>query len=79
MRTARKAQTKAVRKKPSKRKSAGKPIPSNVEQHFKAGVLARGEAAVLKDGELPPGKTHAIVGHDEKGEPIIQRRRFALA
>lgn len=80
---ARKARTANPAKKGS-RKQKSRPekpvsIPEDVQRQFKLGVMARGEAAVAKDGELPPGATHEIVGTDEKGEPLIRRRRFSLA
>ncbi len=46
---------------------------------FERGVIERGEAAPAdKEGRLPPGVTHEIVGYDEKGRPILKRRRFSL-
>ena len=42
------------------------------------GLVARGQAVRLeKDGSLPPGATHEIVGETETGLPILRRRRFA--
>ena len=46
---------------------------------FVKGVLVRGEAAKAVKGGLPPGVTHEIVGKDERGLPILKRRRFSLA
>jgi hypothetical protein len=45
--------------------------------HFVKGLLTRGEAAYPQDGKLPPGATHAIVGKDKDGKPIVERRRFS--
>jgi hypothetical protein len=48
-------------------------------EEFERGLLDRGEAAPLdKNGELPPGKTHEIVGYDEANRPILRRRRFSI-
>jgi hypothetical protein len=48
------------------------------QEAFERGVIERGEAAVAdKEGRLPPGVTHEIVGHDETGRPILKRRRFS--
>lgn len=45
---------------------------------FVKGLLARGQAVhPNKDGSLPPGATHEIVGETETGLPILRRRRFA--
>lgn len=45
---------------------------------FEAGLLARGEAAELReDGTLPPGATHEIV-HDENGQHLVRRRFSAF-
>lgn len=45
---------------------------------FVQGLVARGQAArANKDGSLPPGATHEIVGKTETGLPILRRRRFA--
>lgn len=46
---------------------------------FVRDLIKRGEAAVRdEEGKLPPGATHEIVGEDEKGEPIVKRRRFSI-
>jgi hypothetical protein len=48
------------------------------QEAFERGVIERGEAAVAdKEGRLPPGVTHEIVGHDKAGRPILKRRRFS--
>jgi hypothetical protein len=48
------------------------------QEAFERGVIERGEAAVAdKEGRLPPGVTHEIVGHDKTGRPILKRRRFS--
>jgi len=54
-------------------------VPKDEETtSFVQGLLARGEAAkARKDGSLPPGATHEIVGMTETGLPILRRRRFA--
>lgn len=44
---------------------------------FVQGTLARGEA-VPAGQSLPPGATHEIVGKDDEGTPILQRRRYSL-
>jgi hypothetical protein len=45
---------------------------------FEAGLVARGEAAELReDGTLPPGATHEIV-HDENGQHLVRRRFSAF-
>jgi hypothetical protein len=47
-------------------------------ENFTRGVIIRGEAAVPDEGgDLPPGATHEIVGEDEKGLPVIERRRYS--
>ncbi len=49
-----------------------------VSTSFVKGLVARGQAARPgKDGSLPPGATHEIVGETETGLPILRRRRFA--
>jgi hypothetical protein len=42
-----------------------------------ADLIRSGKAAVAKDGKLPPGATHEIVGTDADGQPILVRRRFS--
>lgn len=45
---------------------------------FVTGLVASGQAAKAnKDGSLPPGATHEIVGETKTGLPILRRRRFA--
>jgi hypothetical protein len=45
---------------------------------FVKGLIARGQAARPgKDGSLPRGATHEIVGETATGLPILRRRRFA--
>lgn len=47
------------------------------EQAFVRGLVERGEAAYPdRDGKLPPGATHEIVGEGSDGLPIVRRRRF---
>ena len=54
-------------------------VPKDREtQSFVMGLVARGQAVrANKDGSLPPGATHEIVGETDKGMPILRRRRFA--
>lgn len=47
------------------------------KDEYDRGLLTRGEAAVAKDGKLPPGATHEIVGKTADGKPILRRRRFS--
>lgn len=54
-------------------------VPDTVEsQAYVRGIVERGEAALPdKDGKLPRGVTHEIVGHhDASGLPILVRRRM---
>jgi hypothetical protein len=54
-------------------------VPDTAEsQAYVRGVVQRGEAARPdKDGKLPRGATHEIVGHhDASGLPILVRRRM---
>jgi hypothetical protein len=45
---------------------------------FVQALVARGQAVKAnKDGSLPPGATHEIVGQTDNGLPILRRRRFA--
>ena len=46
---------------------------------FVKSVLARGEAAKVVKGKLPPGVTHEIIGKGADGLLILKRRRFSLA
>lgn len=47
-------------------------------QNFTRGILIRGEAARPDEsGNLPSGATHEIVGEDEEGLPVIERRRYS--
>jgi hypothetical protein len=44
---------------------------------FVKGLVARGQAVrPEKDGSLPPGATHEIVGETETGLPILRRVRL---
>lgn len=54
-------------------------VPKDDESiSFVQGLVARGQAATpRKDGSLPPGATHEIVGMTKTGLPILRRRRFA--
>ncbi len=51
--------------------------PSAAEAAFIRGLIARGEAAVAVDGELPPGATHEIVEERPGRLPRVVRRRFS--
>lgn len=53
-------------------------IPERAAETFTRGVIIRGEAARPDEGgDLPSGATHEIVGEDEKGLPVIERRRYS--
>jgi hypothetical protein len=54
-------------------------VPKDAQSaSFVQGLVARGQAVhPNKDGSLPPGATHEIVGQTETGLPILRRRRFA--
>lgn len=65
--------------------SEKKPIPADSivpdtaeSQAYVRGIVERGEAAWPdKNGNLPPGVTHEIVGyHEPSGLPILQRKRM---
>jgi hypothetical protein len=47
------------------------------KKRFAEALVARGQA-VPKGQPLPPGATHEIVGYDDEGTPIVERRRFSL-
>lgn len=56
------------------------PTPDEIkaaQKHFALSLVARGQA-VPKGTPLPPGATHEIVGYDEEGTPIVERKRFSL-
>lgn len=63
----------AAKKKRTQKKQA----PTKEEELFVRGLLERGEAAKLEDGELPPGATHEIVEEKEGELPKVKRRRFS--
>jgi hypothetical protein len=46
------------------------------EIQFVQTLVANKQAAEEVDGKLPKGATHAIIGYDENGVPIVVRRRF---
>ena len=49
------------------------------KEAFERGIIERGEAAAADEhGQLPPGVTHEIIGHDAAGRPILKRRRFSI-
>lgn len=54
------------------------PVTPAVEKSFVHGLVQRGEAVAAGKGELPSGTTHEIVEYDEKGEPVVERRRFSI-
>ena len=58
-----------------------KSTPAQAEaarRKFEDGVVKRGEA--VAEGEpLTRGATHAIVGTDAQGRPILKRKRFSLS
>jgi hypothetical protein len=63
-------------------KPDAKPQPTDSEADaqrklYIADLIKSGKAAVAKDGKLPPGATHEIVGTDADGQPILVRRRFS--
>jgi hypothetical protein len=65
---------------PSAKKNSKKAPPTRQQaaaDHFVQGLLARGEAVYPQNGKLPPGATHAIIGKDKDGKPIVERRRFS--
>lgn len=71
----------AKRRPPKAGVAARLPKPTEAQaeaarEKFERGLLERGEA-VPEGQPLPPGATHAIVGHDSKGKPIIKRKRFS--
>jgi hypothetical protein len=76
-----KAPTKSVAKgkkvTPGPTKGAAK--AAKAEAAFVRGLVARGEAAKVVDGQLPPGATHEIVEQKEGCLPSVKRRRFYLA
>jgi hypothetical protein len=54
-------------------------VPDTAEsQAYVRGIVERGEAAWPdKNGNLPPGVTHEIVGyHESSGLPILLRKRM---
>jgi hypothetical protein len=64
--------------KPDDSTAAEDAIPESAAQTFTRGVLIRGEAAKPDEGgDLPAGATHEIVGEDEEGLPVIERRRYS--
>jgi hypothetical protein len=63
----------------------GPRTPTNVtpgttdEESFVRGLVERSEAALPdQNGNLPPGATHEIIGHQENGLPIVRERRKSL-
>ena len=79
--------TRASRKRRPAAKTPGvaarlpKTTAANAEaakRKFEDGVVKRGEA--VPEGEpLTRGATHAIVGTDAQGRPILRRKRFSLS
>jgi hypothetical protein len=65
-------------KKPRKRDDELIVPKDAASMSFVKGLVARGQAVRPgKDGSLPSGATHEIVGETETGLPILRRRRFA--
>jgi hypothetical protein len=64
--------------RPDQFAGSGNSWTAKVSDDFVKGLVVRGEAAQPRpDGSLPPGATHAIVGFDERGVPIVERRRYS--
>ena len=86
-----KAKAKGAASKKSRAKSRPQPRPQKESpaaessrdaerdaQNFTRGILIRGEAARPDEGgNLPSGATHEIVGEDEEGLPVIERKRYS--
>ena len=80
-----KTSTKSTKRKSTSKRSDAKKFegtPSPAETSTASGrylndLLTRGEAQELDDqGNLPLDATHAIVGKDEEGKPIVRRARL---
>jgi hypothetical protein len=64
------------KKKPSA--SMSEDVAASAQNKYVADVLTRQEAAPLKGGKLPLGKTH-ILKKDKDGVVKVTRARFTLA
>jgi hypothetical protein len=81
---ARKSRSSTQRRSPRPVESVAARLPkaTDAQAHearrkFEKGIVERGEA--VRDGEaLTPGATHAVVGTDASGKPILKRKRFSL-
>jgi hypothetical protein len=80
-----KTSTKSTKRKVMSKRSAAKkfkgtPSPTKtltVTDRYLDDLLTRGEAQeVDKQGNLPLNATHAIVGKDKDGKPIVRRARL---
>lgn len=80
-----KSKPKAPKKSAAKRKkftpgpTKGSAKAAKAKEAFIRDLLARGEAAKVVNGQLPPGATHEIVEKKEGCLPSVKRRRFYLA
>ena len=54
----------------------GEDVAVTQERMVVEDLVASGKAARAKDGELPPGATHEIIGQESDGRYIVVRRRF---
>ena len=52
-----------------------KKTKESAKKKFERDLIERKEAV---EGKLPPGATHEITGKDEKGRPVIKRRRYSI-
>ena len=79
IRTARKRRPVAKAQGAASRLAKGTPEQAQAaKRRFEDGVVKRGEA--VAEGEpLTRGTTHAIVGTDAQGRPILKRKRFSLS
>ena len=78
-----KTSAKSTKRKVTSKRSAAKKFKGTLSQaatvtdRYRDDLLTRGEAQELDDeGNLPLDATHAIVGKDEEGKPIVRRARF---
>jgi hypothetical protein len=72
--------SKVVSKRSAAKKFKGRPSSTETPaatERFLADLSTRGEAQELDEqGKLPLDATHAIVGKDKEGKPIVRRARF---
>ena len=66
-----------LKKRSSKRRTEPA-VQAAAEAAFRRAAVARGDAVPAGAGTLPPGATFEIEGHDEKGTPILKRKRFSI-